>query len=187
MIKKYPKHILLAIFFASLLILASNINLLNNCFNKNDFDHKKKLIHNTSIIFNITNLMPESLSQSVLTPMCIFEGNYTFHDCKTYTNLFLDLDCVLYQEKSIFDHNGNPGYYLYMSPEFSYYYDARLDIYNRTSYSFIRLAPGLTCQSNNICVFIVNFIFSYKDWNKVPYTGNNVTLNCSKFDVYAYI
>ena len=152
----------------------------------NDIPNKKYILYDNITLFNITNLMPESNTFSVITPMCSFDEYYSRNDCKVYINMFLDLNCSLYQEKIILDHNGNPDYYLFLSPEYQYDYDARLNIYNQTNYSLVRLAPGLICQSNNLCVFIVNFRFSYKNWKNVPYTGNNVFLNCSKFAVFSH-
>lgn len=145
----------------------------------------KYIIYNKPTIFTITNNMPESYTYSILSPECMFAGNYTKHDCKSYTNMYLDLDCNFYQEKNITDLNGNPDYYLYLSPEFYYTYDARLDIYNNTKYTKIHLAHGIVCQSNNICIYISSFTLSYKNWNNVPTDGNNVILNCSKFLIYS--
>jgi hypothetical protein len=159
----------------------------NYCEYSNFFLKNKRPIYDNTTIFTIQNTMPESYTYTILSPECMFIGNYTEHDCKSYTNIYLDLNCKFYQEKNITDHNGNPNYYLYLSPQVYYRYDARLNIYNNTEYNHIHLAPGLSCQSNNICVYVVSFTLSYKNWQDVPIDGNNVVLNCSKFSIYSYL
>jgi hypothetical protein len=148
---------------------------------------EKIYVYNSSKIFHIQGRFPETNTFTVLSPMCMFKNNYGKRDCKAYINLFLDLQCSFSQKKNITDHNGNPDYYLYMSPEYYYSYDSRLNIYDKINRTGIYLAPGLACQSNNACVWIASFTLSYKNWNNVPITGNNVLLNCSKFSVYSYI
>jgi hypothetical protein len=175
------KIYLYPIIFALIIYIVFSHN--GNKVNKNK-TALKNFIYDNSTVLNIIGKMPESLTYTILSPQCIFQGNYTKHDCKSYTNLFLDLNCTLNQNIQILDKDGNPDYYLYMGLEF---YDARLDIYNKTYYSQISLSPGIACQSNNVCVFVVDFILSYKDWGKVPLQGNNVTLNCSKFAVYSQL
>lgn len=148
---------------------------------------RKKMIYNQSTYFSIMNTMPESNTFTIITPQCMFIGNYSKHDCKSYTNMYLDLNCTLHQERNIRDYKRNPDYYLYFSPEYYYLYDAKINIYNITEHSWIRLTPGLSCQNNNICVFVNSFTLTYKNWNNIPDNGNNVTLHCHKFNVYSFI
>jgi hypothetical protein len=144
-----------------------------------------QIIYDSPKVFQIQDRMPETDTFTVLSPSCMFKGNYTERDCKSYTNMFLDLKCTLHQEKKIFDCHKNPGYYFYLSSKVYNRYDARLNICDDIAYTKVRLSPGLYCQSNNVCLYAVSFTLSYKDWDKVPFEGNNVTLNCSQFTIYA--
>jgi len=170
------------------ILIGESINFSNVCkINNYTNNAKKRYLYNSSKVFNIEGRFPETKTFTVLSPECMFSGNYTERDCKSYTSLFLDLDCTFNQKVNVTDHKGNPDYYLYLSPEFYYSYDSRLDIYDQIKHKSLRLPYSIVCQSNNVCLYIVQFTLSYKNWNNVPEHGNNITLNCKKFDVYVYI
>lgn len=165
-----------------IIVLVLPLYLLSLTFNGCEYNEyeNKKILYNTSTTFTIKNDMPESYTHTFLTKECMFLGNYSDDDCKTYTNMYLDMSCELYQEKNV------SNYYLYLSPEFYYNYDSRLNIYNKTIYSNIHLPYSLSCQNNNVCVYISNFVLSYKNWNDVPFGGNYVDLICDKFIIWTF-
>ncbi len=180
-------HYLYYLYLLSFSIIAYYFPYYNNS-NYNNLQTKQKFsLYNNFTTFYISNSTPESQTFIILSPKCTFNGNYNKHDCKSYLNMFLDMNCTLYQQKYVPDPNGNPDFYLYISPKIYYKYDSRVDIYNQTNYTWINLAQGLYCQNNNVCIFTIGFTLSYKKWKNVPTYGNNVTLNCTKFNVYAIV
>jgi hypothetical protein len=175
------------------LCLVIGYNLVNIQFTQNDqinnpnnSNHlRTTIIYDNKTTFYINKMAPESETMILLSPECMFEGNYSYHDCKTYLKIFLDIECELSQEKNI------SNFRLYLSPFFFNKYDARININynitNKLNYSWLNLAPGLICQNNNVCMFVMSFTFSYKDWNDVPISGNSVLLDCSRFKVYSFV
>lgn len=149
--------------------------------------NRKNILYDNPIIFQIINNEPESETMSILSPLCMFNNKLKNFDCKKYLKIFVNMNCTFTQTYPIYNHNKNPNFIMYISPFTYNSYDSRLQIYNNTFYSWIQVAQGLLCQNNNICVFVIGFTLSYKNWNDVPIKGNNVTLNCSNFEVYGYL
>jgi hypothetical protein len=149
--------------------------------------NRRIVLYNEPTNFQLYNLDSETVTLTVITPNCMFNTSLGLYDCKRYIKIFLDIECNLNQSINIVDHNNNPSYLLYISGEIFNKYNNRLQVLNTMNESWVQLVPSIICQSNNICLFIVGFTFSYKNWIDVPISGNNVSFNCSKFSVYAFV
>ena len=149
--------------------------------NNNNFENNRTtILYDKLTIFQLFNTEIETQSLSIFTPQCMFD--YSNTTCKKYLKIFLDANCNLYQTSK-----DNHEMIFYISPLYYNFYDSRFNANNITNLSWIFLPYSVVCQSNNICLFVVNFVLSYKEWKNVPIDGNNVTLICEKFKVYAFV
>jgi hypothetical protein len=170
-------------------IIANNIKYLSKLrkYEQSYIQQRQYILYDSPILFQLRNRDIETKALTILSPQCLFENINTKNDCKTYSKLFLDADCAFNQTINITDCNGNPDFSLFMSSFNFFEYDSRLQVYEKINVSWINLQYSILCENNNLCTYVTNFIFSYKNWNKVPINGNNVTLNCSLFRVYSFI
>lgn len=141
--------------------------------------NRMRILYNKPTKFQIFNCEVETKSLTITTPECIFDNDE--NTCRNYVKIFLSLDCKFHQA------NNNHTFYLYLSPLYYNNYDSRFIANNGINISWVFLPYSLSCQTNNVCLFIVNFVLSYKDWSKVPINGNNVTLDCNEFTVFSYV
>jgi hypothetical protein len=138
------------------------------------------ILYDKQTLFQLFNEDVETQSLTVLTPQCVFDNSV--FSCKKYLNIFLDANCTLHQTSKI-----KYDFLLYISPLYYNLYDSRFDANNIENLKWIFLPYSVVCQSNNVCLFVVNFVLSYKNWTQVPINGNSVTLDCNKFKIYSYV
>ncbi len=174
------------LFVLTVCLLFVSLYLRSTKYNGQQLLTRNITLYNQSTVFQLFGTDVETKTLTILTPSCAFENGLEIHDCKKYIKMFVDMNCTFAQTSNMTNDVNDPKFLLYLSPETYNLYDSRLQVYNNTNCSWLQLTQGLSCQSNNVCVFVSGFTFSYKNWNSVPLGGNNVTLNCSTFYVYAY-
>ncbi|ATZ80269.1 hypothetical protein BMW23_0211 [Bodo saltans virus] len=160
-------------------ILPSNGNIVQQ--------PREFILYDNPVLFELRNNQIETMPLTILSPQCVFENTKNKKDdCKSYVKIFADMNCEFNQTVNILDCDGKPDFNLYMSPFNFYDYNGRLQVYDKINVSGINLPYSVLCENNNLCVFVTNFILMYKDWNKIPIGGNNVSLYCNMFRVYGY-
>lgn len=147
---------------------------------KNNQINREVVLYDKQTVFQLFNREVETQSLTILTPQCVFDnGDFS---CYKYIKIFLDANCTLQQTSQI-----KYDFLFYMSPLYYNSYDSRFDANEITNLQWIFLPYSISCQNNNVCLFVTNFILSYKKWSQVPTNGNNVSLNCNKFKVYSFV